>query len=60
VHRYRRNFPAGTDSVNCGPFGLDATEVLDNVLHARAFPHEQQMQLILTAAAQMSEDQYRL
>jgi meiotic recombination protein DMC1 len=41
-------------------FGLDGTEVLDNILYARAFTHEQQMQLILMAAAQMSEDQYRL
>jgi meiotic recombination protein DMC1 len=41
-------------------FGVDPQEVLDNILYARAFTHEQQMQLILMAAAQMSEDQYRL
>jgi meiotic recombination protein DMC1 len=41
-------------------FAMDATEVLDNILYARAFTHEQQMQLIVMAAAQMSEDQYRL
>jgi meiotic recombination protein DMC1 len=41
-------------------FGVDANEVLDNILYARAFTHEQQMQLIMMAAAQMSEDQYRL
>jgi meiotic recombination protein DMC1 len=29
-------------------------------LYARAFTHEQQMQLIVMAVAQMSEDQYRL
>ena len=41
-------------------FGLDGEDVLNNILYARAFTHEQQMQLILTAAAQMAEEQYRL
>ena len=41
-------------------FGLDPHDVLENILYARAFTHEQQMQLIMMAAAQMSEDQYRL
>ena len=41
-------------------FGVDPDEVLGNILYARAFTHEQQMQLILTTAAQMAEDQYRL
>ncbi|OHT10898.1 Meiotic recombination protein DMC1 like protein [Tritrichomonas foetus] len=41
-------------------FGVDPNEVLDNILYARAFTHEQQMQLILQATAQMAEDQYRL
>ena len=41
-------------------FGVDSEEVLDNILYARAFTHEQQMQLIQAAAAQMAEDQYRL
>lgn len=41
-------------------FGLDPEGVLDNILYARAFTHEQQMQLIQTAAAQMAEAPYRL
>lgn len=41
-------------------FGVDPNDILDNILYARAFNHEQQMQLILQAAAQMSEDQYRV
>lgn len=41
-------------------FGVDPNDILDNILYARAFNHEQQMQLILQAAAQMAEDQYRL
>lgn len=41
-------------------FGVDGEQALDNILYARAFTHEQQMQLIQAAAAQMAEDQYRL
>nr|ABC61978.1 DMC1-like protein [Trichomonas vaginalis]AEW27256.1 Dmc1 [Trichomonas vaginalis] len=41
-------------------FGVDGDEALENILYARAFTHEQQMQLIQAAAAQMAEDQYRL
>ena len=41
-------------------FGVDSDEVLENILYARAFTHEQQMQLIQAAAAQMSEEQYRI
>ena len=41
-------------------FGVDGDEILDNILYARAFTHEQQMQLIQMAAAQMAEDQYRV
>lgn len=41
-------------------FGLNGEEALDNILYARAFTHEQQMQLIQAATAQMAEDNYRL
>lgn len=41
-------------------YGVDPNEVLDNILYARAFTHEQQMNLITNAAAHMSEDQYRI
>lgn len=41
-------------------FGVDGDEALENILYARAFTHEQQMQLIQSAAAAMAEDQYRL
>lgn len=41
-------------------FGVDADECLDNVSYARAFTHEQQMNLIQQAAVLLSEDQYRV
>ncbi|DBA83762.1 hypothetical protein WJX77_006202 [Trebouxia sp. C0004] len=41
-------------------FGLDAEAVLDNVCHARAYTHEQQMELIQSVAAMMAEDPFKL
>jgi meiotic recombination protein DMC1 len=41
-------------------FGLDPNAALDNIVIARAFTHEHQMDLITQIAAKMVEDQYRL
>jgi len=41
-------------------YGLDADATLDNVIYARAFTHEHQMQLITEIAAKMVEDNFRL
>ena len=41
-------------------FGLDVSSVLDNIIYARAHTHEQQMSLLQSAAAKMSEDYYKL
>jgi meiotic recombination protein DMC1 len=40
-------------------WGLDPDEVLENILVARPFTHEQQMDLMQGIAAKMSEDSYR-
>ena len=41
-------------------FGLDPDETLDNILYARAFTHEQQMELIQMIGAHMTEEQFRV
>ncbi|ELR23550.1 meiotic recombinase Dmc1, putative [Acanthamoeba castellanii str. Neff] len=41
-------------------FGLDPMAALDNIVYARAFTHEHQLELIVQIAAKMVEDQYRL
>ena len=41
-------------------YDLDPTAVLDNIVYARAYTHEHQEELLLKAAAQMVEDQFRL
>jgi singapore isolate B (sub-type 7) whole genome shotgun sequence assembly, scaffold_11 len=37
-------------------YGLNGDEVLDNILLARAYTHEQQMDIITAAAAKIVED----
>ncbi len=39
-----------------GRYGLNGDEVLDNILLARAYTHEQQMDVITAAAAKIVED----
>ena len=39
-----------------GRYGLNGEEVLDNILLARAYTHEQQMDVITAAAAKIVED----
>eukprot|EP00954_Amorphochlora_amoebiformis_P010048 786735-Amorphochlora_amoeboformis.AAC.2 len=41
-------------------FGVDSTAVLDNITYARAFTHEHQMELLVSAAAKMIEERYSL
>ncbi|KAA6372579.1 MAG: putative Meiotic recombination protein DMC1 [Streblomastix strix] len=41
-------------------YGLDAGAVLDNVIFARAYTHEHEMQLLSQVCAKMAEDQFRL
>ncbi|ELP87968.1 meiotic recombination protein dmc1, putative [Entamoeba invadens IP1] len=41
-------------------FGVDQTAVLDNILIARAYTHEQQFDLLVEIAARMAEDRFRL
>lgn len=38
-------------------YGLNGEEVLDNILLARAYTHEQQMDIITAAAAKIVEDE---
>lgn len=38
-------------------YGLNGDEVLDNILLARAYTHEQQMDIITAAAAKIVEDE---
>lgn len=40
-----------------GRYGLNGDEVLDNILLARAYTHEQQMDIITAAAAKIVEDE---
>lgn len=40
-----------------GRYGLNGEEVLDNILLARAYTHEQQMDIITAAAAKIVEDE---
>jgi len=41
-------------------YGLDKDATLDNIIYARAFTHEHQMELIIEVAAKMVEDHFRL
>ncbi|EKE42819.1 hypothetical protein ENUP19_0246G0033 [Entamoeba nuttalli] len=41
-------------------FGVDQTAVLDNILIARAYTHEQQFDLLIEVAARMAEDHFRM
>jgi meiotic recombination protein DMC1 len=41
-------------------YGLTAENVLDNIVFARAFTHEHQMQLIMEITAKMVEEPYRV
>ncbi|EDR23978.1 meiotic recombination protein dmc1, putative [Entamoeba dispar SAW760] len=41
-------------------FGVDQTAVLDNILIARAYTHEQQFDLLIEVAARMAEDHFRI
>lgn len=41
-------------------FGVDGTAVLENIVYARAFTHEHQMNLLQTAAAKMCEESFGL
>ena len=41
-------------------FGLNPDTVLDNILYARAYTHEQQMQYLTYMSAHFAEDPYRL
>ncbi|KAK9829745.1 hypothetical protein WJX72_007642 [[Myrmecia] bisecta] len=41
-------------------FGMDADAVLDNIIHARAYTHEQQLELLTPLAAKMSEEPFKL
>lgn len=41
-------------------FGLDPAAVLDNIIFARAYTHEQELSLLTQVCAKMSEDQFRL
>lgn len=41
-------------------FGLDANDVMDNIAYARAYNTDHQMQLLVNAAAMMSETRYAL
>lgn len=41
-------------------FDLDADAVLDNIIHARAYTHEAQVDLLVPLAAKMSEEPFRL
>ena len=41
-------------------FGVDQSAVLDNILIARAYTHEQQFDLLIEVAARMAEDHFRL
>ena len=41
-------------------FGANPEQVLENITYARAFTHEQQMDLLVEAAARMAEDTYAL
>ncbi len=41
-------------------FGMEPDEALENMIIARAYTHEHQMQLLQQVAAKMAEDQYRL
>lgn len=41
-------------------FGLDATDVMDNIAYARAYNSDHQTQLLVTAAAMMAESRYAL
>ncbi|BDA48492.1 Meiotic recombination protein DMC1 homolog A [Coccomyxa sp. Obi] len=41
-------------------FDLDADAVLDNIIHARAYTHEAQIELLVPLAAKMSEEPFRL
>jgi meiotic recombination protein DMC1 len=41
-------------------FNMDPSAILDNIIYARAYTHEQQLSLLTQVCAKMSEDQYRL
>lgn len=41
-------------------FGVDPTAVLDNIIVARAYTHETQIQLLTLLAAKMAEEQFSL
>ncbi|KAL7720747.1 Meiotic recombination protein DMC1 [Entamoeba marina] len=41
-------------------YGVDQTAVLDNILIARAYTHEQQFDLLVEVAARMAEDNFRM
>jgi len=41
-------------------YGLEKEATLDNIIYARAFTHEHQMELIVEVAAKMVEDHFRI
>jgi meiotic recombination protein DMC1 len=41
-------------------FGLDGEQVLDNIIVARAFTHEHQMNLLINVVSKMAEETFRL
>jgi meiotic recombination protein DMC1 len=41
-------------------FGVDGNEILGNITYARAYTHEHQMELLVCAAAKMTEQHYAL
>ena len=53
------NFSGDADSL-AARFGLDQDAALDNIVFARAYTHEHQIQLITEIAAKMVEDHFRL
>lgn len=47
--------------MNCSSrYGVDSTAVLDNIIVARAYTHESQIQLLTVLAAKMSEETFSL
>ncbi|KAG9396210.1 DNA recombination and repair protein DMC1 [Carpediemonas membranifera] len=44
----------------CERFNADVTSTLDNIIYARAYTHEQQLELLSLIAAKMSEEHFSL
>lgn len=44
----------------CERFDMESTQTLENVIIARAYTHEHQLQLLTHVVAKMTEDQFRL